>query len=443
MPYDAKQSTLKAPFERRGHGLHTGREAVLRAVPAAPGTGYVFKRTDLPGRPSVKADLRHVTATERGTVVTDGAASAATIEHLLGAVYGLGVDNVVFEISGPEVPILDGSGRDWALAVMGAGLQRQDADREFFHVAAFEHVNGAKRLQAGPSERFEVSYRVDYQHPALGKQELSLTLDPEAFLAQVAPARTFCFEHEVEALRKAGLIQGGSLDCALVVGEHGVLNPPVRFQDEFVRHKVLDFFGDLALSGRRYRGSFSLDRAGHGFHVEAVKALLSAQDGRPQGGKPVSDPRAEFTLPMDVMAIQALLPHRPPFLLLDRVTALEPKAKATGWKNVTVNEWFFQGHFPGHPIYPGVLIVEGLAQCGGILIMKSYVETQGKLTYFMSIDNCRFRRPVRPGDVLRYELEILKVKGPVSRLKGVAFVGEEVAAEAELMCMSVAPDAKA
>jgi UDP-3-O-[3-hydroxymyristoyl] N-acetylglucosamine deacetylase/3-hydroxyacyl-[acyl-carrier-protein] dehydratase len=438
------QATLKAPFERHGHGLHTGREALLRALPAPAGTGFVFKRTDLPGQPTVKADLKHVTATERGTVVTDGAASAATIEHLLGAVYGLGVDNVLFEISGPEVPILDGSGRDWAAAVQEAGIQRQDAARDFFHVKAFEHSAGLKRMQASPSERFEVLYRIDYEHPALGKQSLSLDMEPGAFLAQVAPARTFCFEHEVEALRKAGLIKGGSLDCALVVGEKGVLNPPVRFDDEFVRHKVLDFMGDLALSGRRFRGSFTLDRAGHGFHVEAVKELLKTQDGKPQGGKTVSvqDPAA-FTLPMDVTTIQSLLPHRPPFLLLDKLTALEPKLKATGWKNVTINEWFFQGHFPGHPIYPGVLIVEGLAQCGGVLIMKSYPETQGKLTYFMSIDNCRFRRPVRPGDVLRYELEILKVKGPVSRLKGVAYVGDEAAAEAELMCMSVAPDAKA
>lgn len=443
MPYDPNQATLKAPFERKGHGLHTGREAVLRALPAPPGTGYVFKRTDLPGQPTVKAGLDRVTATERGTVVTDGAASAATIEHLLGAVYGLGVDNVVFEISGPEVPILDGSGIEWAKAVKEAGIQRQEAPREQFHVKAFEHSAGAKRMQAGPSERFEVLYRIDYEHPALGKQQLKLQMDPESFLAQVAPARTFCFEHEVEALRRAGLIKGGSLDCALVVGEKGVLNPPVRFEDEFVRHKVLDFLGDLALSGRRFRGSFTLDRAGHGFHVEAVKALLSAQDGRPEGGKTVTEDKAAFTLPMDVMTIQSLLPHRPPFLLLDRVTELEPKVKATGWKNVTINEWFFQGHFPGHPIYPGVLIVEGLAQCGGILIMKSYVETQGKLTYFMSIDNCRFRKPVRPGDILRYELEILKVKGPVSRLKGVAFVGEDMVAEAELMCMSVAPDAKA
>jgi UDP-3-O-[3-hydroxymyristoyl] N-acetylglucosamine deacetylase/3-hydroxyacyl-[acyl-carrier-protein] dehydratase len=273
---------------------------------------------------------------------------------------------------------------------------------------------------------------------------MHLILEPDSFVDSVAPARTFCFEHEVEALRKAGLIKGGDLNCALVVGEKGVLNPPVRFPDEFVRHKLLDFLGDLALCGRRVRGSFLLERAGHAFHVESVKALFAAQGGSTQPAVKSEAPPARTRMSeaplLDINAIQGLLPHRYPFILLDKVTSLELKVKATGWKNVTMNEWFFQGHFPNHPIYPGVLIIEGLAQCGGVLIMKSFVETQGKLTYFMSIDNCRFRRPVRPGDVIRYELEILKVKGPVSRLKGVAYVDNEVAAEAELMCMSVAPD---
>jgi len=436
MPESRLQSTLKSPFERSGHGLHTGRAATLRALPAAAGTGYVFRRVDLPGSPEVRASLDHVSATERGTVVTDGAASAATIEHLLGAFYGLGVDNALFEISGPEVPILDGSARDWTAGILGAGVAEQDAPRKFLDVpAGFKHANGAKKLEAEPADALSVTYRIDYQHPALGRQELRLLLGPESFRSQVSDARTFCFEHEVEALRQDGLIKGGSLDCALVVGEHGVLNPPVRFDDEFVRHKTLDFFGDLALLGRRVRGTFTLERAGHAFHVEAAKALLAA--GADSERKTMSE---TLTLPMDVNTIQTLLPHRPPFLMLDRVTALVPKGSITAIKNVTMNEWVFQGHFPGHPILPGVLIIEGMAQAGGILIMKSYPELVGKLTYFMGIDNARFRRPVVPGDTLRYEVEVTKVKGPVSRFKGLAYVGEELATEAEFMCMVVDRD---
>ena len=434
MPEGGRQTTLKAPFERRGNGLHTGAEALLRALPAPAGTGYVFRRTDLAGAPEVRARLDKVSATERGTVVRDGAASAATIEHLLGAFYGLGVDNAVFEISGPEVPILDGSARGWCEGIQAVGIRELDAPRIFFVVTApFEHVNGAKRMRVEPADGLSVAYSIDYQHPALGRQELKLEFSAESFLAQVSDARTFCFEHEVEALRQAGLIKGGSLDCALVVGEGGVLNPPVRFDDEFVRHKTLDFFGDLALSGRRLRGAFALERAGHAFHCEAVRALMA---------RPGDQARSTMSLdlPLDALAIQTLLPHRYPFLLVDRVTALEPKLRVTGLKNVTVNEWYFQGHFPGHPILPGVLIIEGMAQCGGILIMKSFPELTGKLTYFMGIDSARFRRPVVPGDVLRYEVEVLKLKGPVSRLKGLAYVGEELATEAEFMCMVVDRD---
>jgi UDP-3-O-[3-hydroxymyristoyl] N-acetylglucosamine deacetylase/3-hydroxyacyl-[acyl-carrier-protein] dehydratase len=438
MPVSPLQTTLKTSFEVEGRGLHTGKTAVLRALPAGPGVGYRFRRTDLEGSPEVQADLAHVTATERGTVVTEGKASAATIEHLLGAFYGMGVDNVLIEISGPEVPILDGSGQEWARRIRLAGVQALEAPRRFLDVKEpFNFENGAKSLDAKPASRLEVLYRVDYHHPALGQQEVHLILDPDAFFEAIAPARTFCFEHEVEALRKAGLIKGGDLDCALVVGEKGVLNPPVRFPDEFVRHKVLDFLGDLALGGLRVRGSFVVERAGHGFHVEAMKALIAKQG-------PASGPKRETmsetnpaTLPtlLDVRQIQALLPHRYPMLLIDRVHSIEPMQKIVGSKSVSINEWFFAGHFPDYPIMPGVLIIEGMAQAGGILVMKSLPEAAGKLTFFMAIDNARFRRQVVPGDTLRYEVSADRIRTKVSKLIGKAYVGDELAAEAELMCM--------
>jgi UDP-3-O-[3-hydroxymyristoyl] N-acetylglucosamine deacetylase/3-hydroxyacyl-[acyl-carrier-protein] dehydratase len=443
MPTSQNQTTLKQPFQSEGRGLHTGKHATVKALPAPAGSGYRFRRTDLAGQPEVHANLDHVTATERGTVVKEGEASAATIEHLLGAFYGMGVDNVLIEISGPEVPILDGSGLEWAQHIKAAGIEVLDAPRTFLDVKApFSIESGAKSVQAKPASRLELLYRIDYHHPALGQQEVHLILDPEAFFEAIAPARTFCFEHEVEALRKAGLIKGGDLDCALVVGEHGVLNPPVRFPDEFVRHKALDFLGDLALGGFRVRGAFTVERAGHGFHVEAMKALIASQ-GPPRSPArskmsetlaPQAPPAALPTL-LDVREIQKLLPHRFPMLLIDRVHSIEPMQKIVGSKSVSINEWFFQGHFPDYPIMPGVLIIEGMAQAGGILVMKSLPDAAGKLTFFMAIDNARFRRQVVPGDTLRYEVSADKIKSKVSKLIGKAYVGTELAAEAELMCM--------
>ena len=441
MPPTPNQTTLKKAFQAEGRGLHTGKHAVLKALPAAAGTGYRFKRTDLPGAPEVQASLQNVTATERGTVVKDGEASAATIEHLLGAFYGMGIDNVLIEISGPEVPILDGSGREWALRIKESGVEDLGVPRVYLDVKEpFSLENGAKSVEARPASRLEVLYRIDYHHPALGQQEVHLILDPEAFYDSIASARTFCFEHEVEALRKAGLIKGGDLDCALVVGEQGVLNPPVRFPDEFVRHKVLDFLGDLALGGVRVRGAFTVERAGHGFHVEAMKALLAQQLKKPVIPSSTPSPRPTMTeaaLPtlLDVREIQKLLPHRFPMLLIDRVHSIEPMKMIVGSKSVSINEWFFQGHFPDYPIMPGVLIIEGMAQAGGILVMKSLPEAAGKLTFFMAIDNARFRRQVVPGDTLRYEVAADKIKSKVSKLIGKAYVGTELAAEAELMCM--------
>jgi UDP-3-O-[3-hydroxymyristoyl] N-acetylglucosamine deacetylase / 3-hydroxyacyl-[acyl-carrier-protein] dehydratase len=434
----SQQTTLARQAGLEGKGLHTGVPARLTMLPAPADHGVVFKRVDLPGTPSVKADLANVTATERGTVVTSGEASAATIEHFMGALYGLGIDNVLVELSGPEVPIVDGSAMEYVKLIQSAGTTLLDQTRHYLDITdAFEISDGAKKIVARPAAELEVLYRIDYHHPHLGQQQVHFFVTSDNFAESIAPARTFCFEFEIEAMRKAGLIKGGGADCALVIGEHGLVSPPLRFPDEYVRHKVLDFLGDLSLCGAHVRGAFEIDRAGHRFHIDAVKALRH-KFIKSVRSKPVSEaqiPSASTAVHLDVIQIQALLPHRYPMLLVDRVIALDFKKCITGIKNVTMNEHFFQGHFPGAPIMPGVLIIEGLAQCGGILIMKSYPELVGKLTYFMAIDNARFRRPVVPGDQLRYEVEIQKVKGPVTRFKAMAYVGTELAAEAELMCM--------
>ena len=426
------QTTVAGEASLEGKGLHTGVLARLRVLPAGANHGVVFKRVDLPGAPTVKADLANVSATERGTVVKDGEASAATIEHFLGALYGLGIDNALVELSGPEVPICDGSALEWVRLLRGAGVAALSEPRHYLDVASeFSIADGAKKVTARPAAELEVLYRIDYHHPHLGQQQAHFFVTAGDFAESIGPARTFCFEHEIEAMRKAGLIKGGGADCALVIGEKGLINPPLRFPDEFVRHKVLDFLGDLALAGGRVRGAFEIEKAGHHFHVEAVKALR-AKLVKTSGRKSVSENNKAL---YGIEEIQAMLPHRYPMLMVDRVVEIEPKKKIVGYKNISISEPAFQGHFPGYPIFPGVLIIEGLAQCGGILIMKSYPELVGKLTYFMAIDNARFRRPVVPGDQLRYEVEIVKMKGPVTRFKGLAYVGSELAAEGELMCM--------
>jgi UDP-3-O-acyl N-acetylglucosamine deacetylase len=270
------QHTLAGTIHFEGKGLHTGVFAKLTLKPAAVGSGIVFVRPDLPGSPHLAARASKVAATERGTVLSEGEASAATIEHLLGALYGLGVDNCECHLEGPEVPIMDGSADPFVQGILSTGLRGQGAERHVLCVRQpLELVEGAKRIKALPHEGLIVHFLVDYGHAHLGRMEHTLVLDPQAFAQSIAPARTFCFEHEIEAMRAHGLARGGDLSNALVVGDAGLLNPPLRFDNEFVRHKILDFLGDLSLAGAAVRGEFFIEKSGHSFNVKLVRSFFS------------------------------------------------------------------------------------------------------------------------------------------------------------------------
>jgi UDP-3-O-[3-hydroxymyristoyl] N-acetylglucosamine deacetylase/3-hydroxyacyl-[acyl-carrier-protein] dehydratase len=430
------QRTLARPVVIDGVGLHTGESGSMRMVPAEPDTGVRFVRTDLDGRPEVEVRPENAHFDPRAgrrTILQEDGVQVHTMEHVLAAVAGVGLDNVRIETSTMEIPEgHDGSADPIARALLEAGLV--DQDRAVRHIKITKPVRwsaGGVELSAVPYSGFRITFTIEYDHSLIGRQTISLDLDRDAFLKQIAPARTFVLERDVEALRQAGWIRGGRLENAIVVGKDRILNPePLRWPDEFVRHKVLDLLGDLFLLGGPVLGHVTAVRSGHQGHVAFVKHL---KETLPLPGRRPGAPRGEW----DITAIMDIMPHRYPLLLVDRITRLEEGQFVEGLKNVTINEPFFQGHFPGHPIMPAVLILEAMAQVGGMLLLNSVDDPNGKLMYFMGIDGAKFRRPVTPGDQLKFKVTLLKLKNRTSKMHAEAFVEDQLVAEADLLATVV------
>jgi UDP-3-O-[3-hydroxymyristoyl] N-acetylglucosamine deacetylase / 3-hydroxyacyl-[acyl-carrier-protein] dehydratase len=422
-----RQQTILAAREVEGVGLQTGEQVRVRLVPAPVDTGVLFRLTAQEGV-EIPATLASVSGTDRGVTLGTGTAQVHTAEHFLSAVAAHEVDNLVVELDGNELPAADGSSRMWDELLRDAGREEQDAPARVIDTAEpFSIDEGASRYVAAPSDSFSVATTIEFDHPLIGRQFGSYRVDRESWSSEIAGARTFGFAHEVEALHARGRARGGSLENAVLLDDKGLVEGvELRFPDEFVRHKTLDLIGDLALLGARLRMQVFAERPSHKGNLALAKELQSRFERRAQ-----VRPR------LDVQQILQYLPHRYPFLLVDRVMEYEERKRIVGLKNVTINEPFFVGHFPDHPIMPGVLIIEAMAQVGGLLVMETIEDPRNKVVYFMSLDNVKWRRPVVPGDQIIFEVEVLQIRGGTCRMRGVGRVDGNVVAEAEMMARVV------
>ena len=456
------QRSIETTAVVSGVGLHTGAESRVTFHPAPAGHGLIFRRRDGERTVDIPARIEHVVGTDHGTVLAVDGLRVHTVEHLLAGLAGLGIDNCLIELDGPEPPILDGSAAGFTTALLAAGLRELEEPRDFLSVdrTVVYHDEQGVDIVVVPSEEFRVTYMVDYANPALGTQYTSMYGWSE-FVDEYAPARTFCFASELLELQKRGLIQGGRLDAALVfldvadedlsrleehfhvTVDHARLaaggrilgDQSLHWPNEPVRHKVVDLAGDLCLLGQPLKAHVLVARGGHTAHVALVRQLK--QEAVRKSLQKEYQQRLSADVIFDTAAIERILPHRYPFLLVDRVTELKPGEFVRGIKCVTVNEPFFPGHFPGHPIMPGVLIVEAMGQTGGILLLNSYDRPEEKLVYFMGLDKVRFRKPVKPGDQLVMEMTMLKQRRGMCLMEGKAFVDGQVVCSAEMSAMVV------
>jgi UDP-3-O-[3-hydroxymyristoyl] N-acetylglucosamine deacetylase/3-hydroxyacyl-[acyl-carrier-protein] dehydratase len=421
-----------------GIGLHLGKQCRLTFKPALSGDGIQLRRLDIQDAPPIRATVDQVIETERRTQLGSGDNTVHTVEHVLAAVAATGIDDVMIEMDGPEPPILDGSAAPFYEALSRAGLAAIDGQPEILTLSEpVRIIDGESVYEAFPASNLELDITIEFAHPLIGRQSTKICVNRESFEAELSSARTFGFTREVDWLRSRGLIRGASLENAIVLDDSGLVSGPLRWTDEFVRHKTMDCIGDLALTGARVRARIVALKPSHRGTVTLVRELM--RSGMIQSENGIAEigtsPEARRKTVYGIEDIMRVLPHRYPFLLVDRILEIEEGKRVVGIKNVTINEPFFQGHFPGHPIMPGVLIVEAMAQVGGMLLLGGLEDPDTKVVYFMSLDNVRFRKPVKPGDQIVFEVEIIQIRGKIAKTRGVARVDGEVVAEAEMAAM--------
>ncbi len=437
------QQTLNHPASFSGIGLHSGNRVNMTILPAPANSGVRFRRVDLEGSPEIEARVDNVAETTRSTTLAKGNVKIHTVEHVLAALAGYGIDNAVIELDSNEPPIADGSSREFCKIIQAAGIVPQAEKREpYSPTAPIELETGETVMTLFPDESFKITC-TSADKSGRFTQFYSTEITPKTWERELSHARTFCFYEEIEHLIKNNLIKGGSLENAVVIRDDAVLTTePLRYPEEFVRHKMLDIVGDLSLLGRPVRGHLIAVRPSHAANCEMVRQIF-AQMTRPlRAAQTFAPPPSQVSAPaplipeggaMDVEQIMKLLPHRPPFLMIDRILKIDGN-KIIGAKCVTMNEPFFQGHFPGHPIMPGVLQLEAMAQVAGILLLKQ-VELANQVAYFMSAEDVKWRKPVLPGDTLVIEVEMMKIRGKIGKARGVCKVGDEIVSEAEVTFM--------